>query len=154
MIYDELDATGAVVRSAITLGPYDSLPDGHQWVPHAVGLDEARAAMRSQIETWRDAACEANVAVPVGGVAYQWQADARSQQLLGTAVSLSAAGAIPAPAVWRSATNVDVTVTLADLKTIAATIAWQTNQAYGHSWALKAALDAATTPEAIAAIVW
>lgn len=33
-LFDELDSTGATVRSGFALGMYDSLPAGHSWVPH------------------------------------------------------------------------------------------------------------------------
>lgn len=153
-LYDELDAQGAVVRSAFALGPYNQLPPGHTWQPHSVTLAEARALRRQQIEEWRDAACTANAVVPVSGAAHVWQADDRSQQLMGQAVSLANAGAIPAPAVWRTADNQDVAVTLQDLKNIAGTIAGQTSAAYAHSWALKAALDTAGTIDAVNAVIW
>jgi len=35
LLYDELDAQGAVVRAGFALGMRDVLSDGHQWVPHS-----------------------------------------------------------------------------------------------------------------------
>mgnify|MGYP003418809020 FL=1 len=50
MTHDQLDKNGEVVRSHITLGPYDVLPDGHKWVDHVITPSEAaaKAAMEAQ----------------------------------------------------------------------------------------------------------
>lgn len=154
MLYDELDRNGVVVRSGIVLGMYDTLPDGHQWVPYVPDLALVKTGRKLDIEAWRDAACCAPCLVPVGGVSHTWQADERSQALLSNAVNLAGAGVIPAPVVWRTADNINVTVTLADLKAIAATIAAQTQAAYTHSWNLKAQVDAAAAIADVQLIVW
>lgn len=50
MTYDQIDAQGTVTRSAITLGPWDVLPEGSRWVPHVVTQAEAaeQAAFNAQ----------------------------------------------------------------------------------------------------------
>lgn len=154
MTYDQLDSFGAIVRSNVVLNMYDELPPGHMYVEHVPSIEDVRVAQRLQVEQWRDAACVADVSVAVNGVAYPWQADKRSQELLSTAVSLAALGVIPAPAVWRNAVNQDIPVTLQDLKSIAAYIAYQTNTAYSYSWGLKKRINDALTVSDILAIQW
>ena len=90
---------------------------------------------------------------PVTAIGYQWQADARSQSLLSSAVSLTVAGAVPCPTVWRSLDNVDVTVNLDSIKTIAAAMAYATQVAYHHSWDLKQQIMDEQTPEEVAALL-
>jgi hypothetical protein len=58
MIYDQIDAQGTVTRSAITLGPYDVLPDGSQWVPHVVTAAEAEAQAAFDAQQATDAAAK------------------------------------------------------------------------------------------------
>lgn len=94
----------------------------------------------TQIERDRDAACFADVTV----LSHAWQADARSQQMLASAILLAQAG-VYTPSVWRDADNVDVPVTLQQLVALAGTMAAQTQSAYTTSWARKAALEVATT---------
>lgn len=60
MTYDELDQNSAVVRSAITLGAYDVLPDGHQWVPHVVTPAEAAAKAALDAQQLDDAQARAS----------------------------------------------------------------------------------------------
>lgn len=152
--FDQLDETGAVFRVAITPGMYDRLPPGHTWVPHVAGLEAVKLERKSAVEAWRDSACVQPVIVAVSGTDHAWDADKRSQDLLGTAVSLASLSVVNPPPVWRSADNDNVPVTLEDLKNIVATIALQTQVAYGKSWALKAAVDAATSPDEVDAVVW
>ena len=104
-------------------------------------LDMVKAVKLAQIERDRDAACVANVAAH-GRI---WQADARSQALLGQAITLASAG-LPLPAYWRDFDNADMAITsLADLLAIAGAIAVQVQFAYATNWARKAALEAAVT---------
>lgn len=114
--------------------------------PDAV-LAESKAAKKRRIEAERDAACVANVTVGD----HVWQADKRSQELLGQAISLAQVG-LPLPPVWRDADNNDVPITsIADLLAIAGAIAHQTQTAYATAWARKAAVDAAATIEEVEA---
>jgi hypothetical protein len=145
-------ADGAVIKSGLTLGMYDTLPAGHQWVDHVPALAEAAAVKLLEIQAWRDASCSANVTVPVSNVPYSWQADKRSQDLLSNSVSMVSGGVIPCPTVWRSADNINVLVGIQDLKNICAAIALQTSTAYAKSWALKAQVAACTSVSQITAI--
>jgi len=111
-------------------------------------------AKKSQINNWRDAACNADVSVTLSGTAHQFQSDQRSQSLISGAVLGVMAGISPPPSVWRSADNVNVAITLDDLKAIGLAMVTQTNAAYLHSWELKALVDAATTQPELDAINW
>lgn len=118
--------------------------------PRYATLTDARNGKNAEIEAARDAACTANVSA----LGHAWQADARSQQLLGAAITLAQSG-LPLPSVWRDAANADMPVTaLSDLLAIAGAIATQTQTAYQHSWALKAQVAAAPTIAQVTAIVW
>jgi hypothetical protein len=113
-------------------------------------LMPAQNAKRAEIEQARDASCHANVTAH----GRQWQADERSQKLLGNAIALSVAG-LPLPAVWRDANNENMSIgSLADLLAIAGAIAQQTQNAYANSWARKLEIAAATTIAEVEAVVW
>ena len=114
-LYDELDAQGNIIRSNILLVPGLSLPEGHSWVEHTITLEEAKASKKTEIEEARNKACF----IPVSAIGHTWQVDTRSQTLLSSAILLAQIGATPVPPTWRSIDNVDVPVTLDDLKTIA-----------------------------------
>lgn len=100
-----------------------------------------------QIERERDAERWADITA----LGHTWQADAGTQQTLASAILLAQAG-VYTPSVWRDRDNGDVTVTLADLVTLAGTMAAQTQAAYARSWTRKAALAAATTVEVVEAV--
>lgn len=102
-------------------------------------LSRSRANKLAQITRDRDAACVANITAH----GRPWQADTKSQTLLGQAITLASAG-LPLPAVWRDADNNDMQVlSLYDLLAIAGAIAAQVQAAYATSWARKAAVEAA-----------
>lgn len=110
-------------------------------------MDYAKRVKLAEIESARDAACCVNVTA----LGRTWQADKRSQELLGQAIALAGAG-LPLPSVWRDADNGDMTVTaLADLLAIAGAMATQTQAAYAASWARKAVVAAATTLDEVVA---
>lgn len=153
-LYDELDASGTVVRSRFVLGPYDILADGHTWVEHNPSLEDYKTQQKQLIESWRDEACGAPVTVVVGGVSYQFQADERSQSLLSNSLLLVNIGAAPVPSAWRTLDNQDIAVTLTDLHNIATAMATNAATAYPHSWTLKAQVDVATTVSEVQAITW
>ena len=153
-LYTELDADGNIVKECFTLSPYSSLPEGHTWVPYVDSLAALKLGKKSSIESWRDAACIAPVTIAVNGVDHLWAADSRTQLLLGTSVSMATLGVVDAPPVWRSVENINVPVTLDDLKTIAAALVEQTQTAYAHSWLLKYQVDQATTASQLDSIVW
>lgn len=146
------DHRGETHYDAITGAPVEIMDIGQ--VPAglmaAMPLSIVKVQRKAAIEAARDAACFADVAA----LSRTWQADKRSQELLGQAIALAGAG-LPLPAVWRDAGNADMTVTaLADLLAIAGAMAAQTQAAYAHSWALKAQIDAAATAAEVDAVVW
>ena len=118
--------------------PDGCTPEAWCYAP-AIGCIPAqptRAEQIAQIERERDASCVANV-IANGRT---WQADQRSQALLGQAITLAGAG-LPLPTVWRDADNQDIPVaSLADLLAIAGAIADHVQAAYSASWAAKASL--------------
>ena len=108
-------------------------------------LDMVKAVKLAQIERDRDAACVANVAAH-GRI---WQADARSQALLGQAITLASAG-LPLPAYWRDYENSDMTIgSVADLLAIAGAIAMQVQSAYARSWERKSRVVDANTLDVV-----
>jgi hypothetical protein len=138
--------------AAILIGGFNNykLDDGMIVINTDAMLAAARAVQALEIEHARDAACYASVTV----FDRIWQADARSQELLGLSITLAQAG-LPLPAVWRDAENSDMPITaLPDLLAIAGMMAAQTQAAYEKSWGLKEQVAAATTVEDIAAVTW
>lgn len=113
-------------------------------------LAEARQRKIAEIEAERDAACFANVSA----LGYTWQADKRSQDLLGQEINLAGMG-LPLTPVWRDADNNNMAVSsVDDLLAIAAAIKAQTLAAYAHSWELKALVDAAEDVAALHEVAW
>lgn len=116
----------------------------------ALSLEEAKNEKTSEIEAYRDLETIKNVTA----LNTEWQADKVSQTLLSSTITLASAG-LPLPPVWRDFFNNDVAITsLNDLLAIAGAMAIQTQAAYSKSWAKKAAINAATTVEEVAAIGW
>lgn len=149
-LYDEYDANNNLVATNILLIPGLKLPEGHRWEVHLPSIEELKSEKRSYIENNK-----LNTRLqPVSALGYTWQADTLSQTLLTSAILLAQIGAAPVPPTWRTLDNIDVSVSLDDLKTIAGAMAAQTQYAYSTSWNLKARVDAATTAEELASIVW
>lgn len=117
-------------------------------------FDELKLIKNSEIDAWRGIARYGNVATTIDGIEYTWQADRVSQELLSDAISFAVLGVQDAPPQWRSLDNVDVVVSLENLKEIASAMAQQTSQAYYHSWELKALVNAAINLEELEAITW
>lgn len=110
-------------------------------------LTISKLEKHTQIERERDAERWADITT----LGHTWQADAATQQTLASAILLAQAG-VYTPSIWRDRDNVNVTVTLTDLVTLAGVMAAQTKAAYDRSWERKAALAAATTPEEVEAV--
>ena len=113
-------------------------------------IQTVRNEKLQEIEAARDNETHNDVSV----FATTWQADERSQKLLGDALTLATLGA-PLPPVWRDAVNVNMEITsIGQLATIAGAMAVQTQAAYDKSWALKVQIEQANTVEAINSITW
>lgn len=149
-LYDELDADGNIIQYNIMLIPGMRLKEGHSWIEHIPLLSEVKLEKITTIENKRNEKCFA----PITVLGHTWQVDSRSQSLLTSAILLSEIGVTPVPSTWRSLDNIDVPVTLADLKSIAGAAAAQTQYAYSQSWELKAAVAAASTVEEVQSIEW
>jgi len=148
--YDELDTLGNIVVSNIKLVPGLSLPEGHKWVEHVQPISVVKHLRNEYIANQRDLVCYSNIL----HLNYLWQADKRSQELLSTSIMLAMAGVKPSPLIWRTVDNIGVEVTIDNLKSLAGVIASRTEQAYIHSWILKAKVAAAVSEEEINLIVW
>lgn len=133
--------------------PVEPVPADAVSIPYIVAsrdIDTLRLDKIAEIETTRDAETVKNVTA--NGT--QWQADERSQKLLGDAITLANAG-LPLPTIWRDALNNEVQITtIAQLLSIASAIAAQTTAAYTKSWQKKAEIQNATTVEALLGISW
>ncbi len=153
-LYQLKDSSGNL-GAPFYVTPLTVIPNGYTLVPYSPTLGEAQESQKDLIDSWRLAACHADVSVSVGGVTYPFQADEKSQKLLGNVITLNSAGITSAvPPVWRSSNNIDVPVTITDIVNIAIAIANQINTAYAHSFTLKADVDAATTISAVQAVTW
>lgn len=149
-LYDQIDQYGNIIASGILLVPGLTLPEGHEWVKHTPSIESLRAEKRIEVEQHRNNVCFK----PVSVIGYLWQADQRSQDLLSSAIMLAQIGAAPTPSTWRTLDNQDISVTLDNLKAIAAAIALQTQGAYQHSWDLKQLILQATTQEELDQVIW
>lgn len=149
-LFDELDSNGNLIQAGVILVPGLKLPEGHRWVEHEISLSEVKASKRVYIEQQRDLSCFSSV----NAIGYTWQTDSKSQTLLANALMLAQLGITPVPPTWRTLDNIDVSVTLDDLKAIVLATAIKTQAAYSQSWTLKAAVDAATTIEEVESIIW
>ena len=113
-------------------------------------LDDAKTRKKEEIELGRDRACVGNVSA----LDHIWQADEKSQALLNKAIMNVLAG-LPLTPVWRDIDNYDMPITdISQLVAIAGAIGAQTQNAYITSWGLKAQVNAATTTDQVAAVVW
>jgi len=153
--YNQLNQYGEIVARKVRLLPTTSpLPQGHTWVKWEPELDEVKQNKRGKINASRTRQCTESVLVEVNGVSYNWQADERSQQLILASITLAVVGVVAPPPVWRTADNIDVSITLTDLQNIAKAMFTQTNLAFAKSWTLKAMLDQATSVSEVEGIQW
>ena len=129
-----------------TLISYQELED----IKNPPNLNAEKAQKVQEIENQRDKVCTQNVQA----LSRVWQADKRSQELVGQSITLAQAG-LPLPATWRDYNNNDMTITsINDLLAIGGAMATQTQSAYSTSWARKASINTATTIQGIRSIIW
>ena len=153
--YDEVNEEGEIVARKVRLLPTTPpLTPGHRWVPWEPTLGEEKQIKRERINRDRTYQCVATIAAEVNGVSYNWQADERSQQMILASIVLASVGVVDVPAVWRTEDNINVPVTLQDLKNIARAMFLQTNNAFLKSWTLKAMLEQATSISEVESIQW
>lgn len=114
-------------------------------------LPMAKAEKNSELK----AAYQVAISQPVAYLSTTFQCDEESQQNLNKALTaLTPAGATPAGFYWVDAANNQVPMTLAQLQGLAAAMMTQGWAAFQHLQTLKAQVDAATTADAVQAIVW
>ena len=117
-------------------------------------LEELKLSTKKQVEIERDVRACMDVLVDVGGTAFSFQADQRSQNLVMGTLLGTATGTAKLPPVWRTSNNLNVPICLDDLKHIGAAMSLQVNTVYTQSWDVKAKIDAATTIEGVQSIVF
>jgi hypothetical protein len=74
--------------------------------------------------------------------------------IIGTATGVQAGIALPQGFTWRTSDNENVPMDGPGVIALGAALLQHVNTQYATSWALKAQIDAATTPEEVAAISW
>ena len=145
--YDVPDFTWLYIKNGVITEYSQSEMD-------ASALASAIPVIHDTIDIWRDVARFSDITTIVSGNTYTWQADVESSSLISDSINLVSNGVISCPPVWRTSDNINVPITIADLKNIANTIATQVNNAFTHSWELKAQADNATTLDELNAIKW
>lgn len=117
----------------------------------SLSLNGERESAKSNIDLAREIAIAAGVSY--GG--HLFQSDPASiRNITGVLAIVTAGVPLPQGFAWRTADNVDVPFSNADVVALAATIQQAGWQAYQKSWALKAQIDAAQTVKQVGAIVW
>ena len=103
-------------------------------------IEEVRRQRLDMVEGYRNTSTNKDVYA----LGTRWQADERSQKLLGNAITLAIAG-LPLPPMWRDADNNNVEITsINQLLAIAGAMAIQTQAAYEQSWTLKREIEVAS----------
>lgn len=153
--YNEINAEGEIVAHKVRLLPTTPpLTPGHQWVPWEPTLGEEKQIKKEKINRDRVYQCIYSITAEVNGISYNWQADERSQQMILASIVLASVGVVDVPTVWRTEDNINVQVTLQDLKNIAKAMFLQTNNAFLKSWTLKAMLEQATSILELEQVQW
>jgi hypothetical protein len=155
IVVDDLDVIpGLIDGEGAAIG---DLWDGETFIkPDAAPVDLAalKVAKNAEINRWRD---EANATsfpyagklIAVDFVSYK--------DIMVTAGNISLFGTFPPdwPGGWKAMDNTYIAMpTIDDFKAMYAAMTQRGLNNFTHSQALKAAKDAATTPEEVAAIVW
>jgi hypothetical protein len=127
--------------------------DGQTFAPPP--LAELQAQARARINGERDRRIRGGFSHTVAGVEYRFDSDADSEaNILGQAMSAAIDGTVPPGFEWRTEDNQDVPMDAPAVLELAR--AWGAHKWVQHATAraLKAQVDAATTPAAVAAVVW
>jgi hypothetical protein len=147
LVYNQTDNT---TKEVIAIG---AVPQGYA-LTSAISFQVTAiaSAVSALIHQWRDTYRFSDITVSVGGVVHQWQVNKDSIDLITGAIDMVTQTIASCPPTWRTSDNVDVPITITDLKVIAGAAAVQTQAAFSHSWVLKAALSTAVKNQDIAAI--
>ena len=160
-VYDIAETTFKVARPfQWKAAPDDITPrwtwDGSAFQPPAARpLSEIKAERSEYINGVRNR----KLAEPVIFQGNLYDTDERSVSNLTRAITFIQAAALggetpPTEIPWRDATNVTRQLTVRQLVKLGAAIFLQVNTVYATSWALKDAIEAATTEAAVLAIDW
>lgn len=119
-------------------------------------LAEVQAKQKLLIDASYAAAAQTNVSfTTAAGVAKTYQADQESQMVLMQATQgYQIAGGVPDGFFWKAADNTLTAFTMADLEGLYMAMLAQGWAAFQKRTALKSQIDAATSPDAVQAIVW
>ncbi len=144
--------------SSIEVTKIGELPEGYA-LTRALKYIIADAATAKSWEVLQSkiAASYADVSVAVGKTENQWQVNQTSLALIESKISMVANGVITCPATWRNAKNVDVPITIDDLKKIATAAHCNIDAAHSHACELKEQLAAAVKMQdlnKLQAITW
>ena len=114
-------------------------------------LSALKEQHKIKINEWREDA----LIQPVTYNSNSFDADERSQNNINSVLtSIQAGVAVADPIDWRTADNITVQLTHVQLAELAGVMLAQVQNAYDHSWDLKAQVDAAIDETAVNAIVW
>jgi hypothetical protein len=103
-----------------------------------------------QIGTLKQA-YQAAIQLPVSYMTTTFQADSASQDLLTRSLT---SGSVPTGFYWLDSTNSQVTMTFAQLQGLAGVMLAQGQRAFDKLQTLKAAVNSATSPLAISAVIF
>jgi hypothetical protein len=167
-VHGELNAPGCMIpdnAEAITTGDWKKYISGNYYqskgactlIPAPVeSLEDTKSAAYQRINI-------ARLKVVDGGVewnGYIWDSDETSRNNLTGSISGFQAGLFAADPetgiviTWRTADNQDIELTAVELLGMAGAMLNHVNTQYQRSWVLKQQINAATTVEAVAAIIW
>ncbi|ANN71560.1 DUF4376 domain-containing protein [Bordetella bronchialis] len=119
--------------------------------PPAPTLDELKLAKAADMT----AACLAAIDSGFDYDGHRFDSDLVSRtNIIGTATGVQAGIALPQGFTWRTSDNENVPMDGDGVIALGAALLQHVNQQYATSWQLKAQIEAATTPEDIAAISW
>lgn len=131
--------------------------DGKNFVPPAsASLDDIKSEQKTAIDDAYQTAIQQDISFKTAaGITETFQADAQSQSVLMQATQgYSLAGAVPSGFFWKAKDNTRVPFTLADLEGLYGAMLAQGWTAFQKRTDLKEEIDAATTIEAVQAIIW
>ncbi|MDE1011979.1 MAG: DUF4376 domain-containing protein, partial [Paraburkholderia fungorum] len=143
--YEALEA--AIAASEVTVIAF---------TPPVITLAEAQVLQQADIASAYESAISSPVSFKTSaGLTSQFDADADSQMvLMQAAQGYTLAGSVPAGFYWVAADDTQVPFTLADLSGLYQAMLAQGWSAFQKKQALKAQISAATSVQAVQAVVW
>lgn len=114
-------------------------------------LDQIKAARKAVIDAER--ATRTLEPITYAGASFDAD-DVAMRNVSGWQTQLAAGASLPPGFVWRDADNADHPADAAFINGLGAAITLRGTMLYAQSWALKAAIDAATTKAEVGAVTW